>query len=331
MTITKKDVVARILQGRPSSPRPSASAFAPANIALCKYWGKRDEELNLPVTPSLSVSLGSFGSKVTLSLQGGSDAAELNGERLAEDSFFAKRLFAFLDLFRPAPDTRFSVVAHNTIPTAAGFASSASGFATLALALNEIFGWDLDRRSLSILARLGSGSASRSVYEGFVEWQAGTSPDGMDSYAEPLDAKWKDLRLGLLAVSTDHKPVPSRAAMKRTVETSSLYTAWPAKVEKDMAALKDAIRRRDFPLLGQTAESNALTMHATMMAASPPVLYWLPASLSAMHRVWALRDAGLPLYFTMDAGPNLKLLFEEKDAHAVKKVFYDVQIVAPFA
>lgn len=327
----KRDVVRRVLQDRPVRTSCEGAAFAPANIALCKYWGKRDEELNLPVTSSLSLSLGSLGSRVTLTLAEGADVVELNGTVLAADTPFAKRAVSFLDLFRPEPSARFHLGAENTIPTAAGFASSASGFAALVLALDRLFGWGLDRKSLSILARLGSGSACRSVHEGFVEWHAGQAADGMDSCAERLDATWPDLRMGLLVVSDEEKSIGSRPAMKHTVETSPLYAAWPAKVEKDMAALKDAIRRRDFPLLGRTAESNALAMHATMIAAWPPVLYWLPASVHAMQRIRALRDKGLELYFTMDAGPNLKLLFEEKDTDAVTHAFPEVEVVAPFA
>ncbi|MFH0954403.1 MAG: diphosphomevalonate decarboxylase [Verrucomicrobiota bacterium] len=329
--LKKRDVVRRVLQGRPVRASPEGTAFAPANIALCKYWGKRDEELNLPVTSSLSVSLGSLGSRVSLTLAEGADVVELNGTVLGADTPFTKRATAFLDLFRPDPSARFRLSAENTIPTAAGFASSASGFAALVLALDRLFGWGLDRKSLSILARLGSGSACRSVHEGFVEWHAGQAADGMDSCAERLDATWPDLRMGLLVVSDEEKSIGSRPAMKHTVETSPLYTAWPAKVEKDLAALKDAIRRRDFPMLGRTAESNALAMHATMIAAWPPVLYWLPDSVHAMQRIRALRDKELELYFTMDAGPNLKLLFEEKDTDAVTQAFPEVEVVAPFA
>ncbi len=329
-SVSKQDVVRLILKGRTTHPSPTASAFAATNIALCKYWGKRNEELNLPVTSSLSVSLGALGSNVDLSLIESPDEVELNGQRLEPGSSFARRVTAYLDLFRPDARTHFKVSAGNTIPTAAGFASSASGFAALILALNKMFGWELDKKSLSILARLGSGSACRSVYEGFVEWHAGQADDGMDSFAEPLADRWPELRMGLLVISGNEKSIGSRPAMLRTVETSPLYPAWPAKVEKDLPALKKAIREKDFPTLGKTAESNSLAMHATMIAAWPAVVYWLPESVAAMHRITALRDQGLSLYFTMDAGPNIKLLFLEKDANAIKRAFPEVQVVAPF-
>jgi diphosphomevalonate decarboxylase len=267
---------------------------------------------------------------VTIGLREKSDWVELNGKRIERDSSFACRVSTFLDLFRPNRWTFFKVVAANTIPTAAGFASSASGFAAMTMALDELFGWKLGKRELSILARLGSGSACRSVYEGFVEWHAGKRPDGMDSYAEPLRVKWPDLRLGLVVVSDKEKSIGSRPAMKRTRETSILYRAWPPKVAEDLRDMKQAIRRRDFPKLGKTAESNALAMHATMIDSWPPVVYWLPQSVAAMRKIWNLRKNGLNIYFTMDAGPNLKLLFLKKEAAAVKKAFPGVQMVAPF-
>ena len=330
MTFTKQDIVRQILGRHPAQPRSSGSAFAPSNIALCKYWGKRDPELNLPVTPSLSVSLGKLGSKVNLRLCRHADQVELNGRRLKPDSSFARRVSAFLDLFRPDKKTFFHVVAVNTIPTAAGFASSASGFAALTMALNQLFGWMLNERELSILARLGSGSACRSVYHGFVEWRAGQRASGMDSYAVPLKARWQNLRMGLVVVSDQAKPIGSRPAMKRTTETSILYRAWPAKVADDLPRLKRAIRHRDFPMLGKTAESNALAMHATMIDSQPPILYWRPESVEAMNTVWRLREKGVEVYFTMDAGPNLKVLFLKKDTAAVKKAFPHLQIVIPF-
>ena len=315
---------------RQPAARRSGSAFAPANIALCKYWGKRDEELHLPITSSLSISLGKLGSEIILAPCHKWDRISLNGRLLAPDTAFVQRVTAFLDLFRPAPDFFFEVRAKNSIPTAAGLASSASGFAALTLALNELFNWKLARRPLSILARLGSGSACRSLHQGFVEWHAGQARNGMDSYAEPLAATWPDVRLGLLLLSEKEKPIGSRQAMRQTRRTSPLYEAWPAQADRDLAALKTAIRDRDFAALGRTAEANALAMHATMIAARPAILYWLPSSLTAMRKVHQLRVDGVKVYFTMDAGPNLKLLFLRQDQAAVADVFPDLRIVQPF-
>ena len=311
--------------------RGMATAYAPANIALVKYWGKRDEDLNLPVTGSLSISLGPLGSHVELARgTGGGDAFWLNGARVPPDSSFARRAGAYLDLFRPAADFAFELKARNTVPTAAGFASSASGFAALAKAVDGLFGWGLGTRELSILARLGSGSAARSLEEGFVEWHAGTAADGMDSYAERLAAEWPELRVGAVVLCSAEKPVGSRAGMKRSVETCEFYREWPGRVAQDLAALKAAIAAKDFKALGEIAEANALAMHALMAATRPPIVYALPETVAAMRTVWAAREAGLPLWFTMDAGPNVKLLFEARDEARVREAFPGVEVVAPF-
>ena len=326
-----RQVVQRILAGRGFQENGSAAVYAPANIALVKYWGKRDEALNLPVTGSLSISLGPMGSHVELARgTGAGDGVWLNGKPLSADSSFARRASAFLDLFRPAPDFVFDLKARNTVPTAAGFASSASGFAALAKAVDGLFGWGLATRELSILARLGSGSAARSLENGFVEWHAGTAVDGMDSFAERIDAAWPELRVGALVLCAGEKPVGSREGMKRSVETCEFYREWPGRVAKDLAALKAAIAAKDFAALGAVAEANALAMHALMAATRPPIVYALPETVAAMRAIWAARAAGLALWFTMDAGPNVKLLFEARDEARVRDVFPAVEVVAPF-
>lgn len=334
MRSLKKADVVRLLLGDRMGRMPvkfCATAFAPANIALCKYWGKRNDELNLPITSSLSISLGTLGTTTRVCLAGSpSDEVVLNGAPLPARGKFAKALSTYLDLIRPSPTVFFRVETRNTVPTAAGMASSASGFAALALALDDLFGWKLENRHLSILARLGSGSACRSVLKGFVEWEAGADEDGMDSHAVQVNGSWPSLRVGVLKLSEAEKEISSRQAMKRTRRTSALYEAWPVKVAHDLSILKEAIDARDFELLGRTAESNALAMHATGLAAWPPVLFWLPESVATMHRIWELREKGLPVFFTMDAGPNVKLLFQAEHETAIRNAFATVDVVAPF-
>ncbi len=326
-----RQVVQRILAGRGFEEKGGGEVYAPATIALVKYWGKRDEALNLPVTGSLSISLGPLGSHVALARgEGAGDRVWLNGRELAAESSFARRAGAYLDLFRPSADFRFELKARNTVPTAAGFASSASGFAALAKAVDGLFGWGLSTRELSILARLGSGSAARSLEEGFVEWRAGEAADGMDSYAERLGAEWPELRVGALVVCSAEKPIGSREGMRRSVETCEFYREWPGRVAKDLAGLKAAIGGKDFGALGAVAEGNALAMHALMAATRPPIVYALPETVAAMRTVWAVREDGLPIWFTMDAGPNVKLLFEARDEARVREAFPGVEVVAPF-
>ncbi len=338
----RQEFVNRLLKRTKGKPGTRGEAFAPSNIALCKYWGKRDAELNLPVNSSLSISLGKLGTRTIIKFAKIADRIYLNGKPAPKA--FAARLSAYLDLFRKEGQF-FEVRTRNNIPTAAGLASSASGFAALIKALDELMGWGFNARELSMLARVGSGSASRSLYDGFAVWHMGQRADGMDSFAEsfsnawktkgvqaqPASNVWKDLRVGILEVSKVRKKVGSTEGMNRTRETSELYESWPAQAQCDYDELRTAIAAKDFPMLGKTAENNALSMHATMMAAWPPLCYWKPQSVSLMQKVWAAREEGMELYFTMDAGPNLKLLFLKENQAAVKKLFPKVQVVRPFA
>ncbi len=306
-------------------------AFAPTNIALVKYWGKRDVELNLPLTSSLSIALPDKGAltKVTLHDQP-QDIITLNGREIPTDSAFAARTSRFLDLFRSEKKWTVKIDISMSIPVAAGLASSACGFASLVSALNDLFLWKLRKRDLSILARLGSGSAARSLWNGFVEWHAGVQSDGMDSFAEPLTFEWPELCIGILTVSAAEKAVSSREAMQRTVNSSLLYGNWPKKVSQDMAILKQALQVKNFALFGGTAESNALTMHATMLSSWPPICYYLPETIAAMQQIWKLRNEGLELYFTQDAGPNLKLLFLVEDKEKVEAQFPSMETIKVF-
>lgn len=304
---------------------------APVNIALAKYWGKRNVELNLPVNSSLSISLPDLGTSTQLELiEHSQDTITLNGQALSPDKPFCHRLSRYLDKFRPDATFGFTVNTVNTVPTAAGLASSASGYAALVLALNDAFQWQLDTKSLSILARLGSGSASRSIFKGFSIWHKGETETGLDSFAEPVPTLWPEFCIGLLEVDTEEKAIGSTAGMQRTVEQCDLYQSWPKKAEKDVATIADAIYNKAFTVLGETAENNALSMHATMIATWPPILYWQPESITFMHQVWELRRQGIEVYFTMDAGPNLKLIFLSKDIPAITAAFDSIQIMKPF-
>lgn len=316
----QQEAAARLLPPSWAPVVDASTASAPVNIALAKYWGKRDEELHLPVTDSFSVALD-LHTTTTVRQALSHDEVVANSQPMSRDSSFYRRCVQFLDLFRPTPSFAFSVSTTNAIPTAAGLASSASGFAALTLALNQFFGWRCDRRALSCLARLGSGSACRSLYPGFVLWQKGVLADGCDSYAIPYDGWWPELTLAVLMLSSDEKPISSREAMRRSVETSPMYTLWPEQVAKDIASITQSINDRNFSHFGQTVERNALMMHASMLTASPPICYWREETVAAMNAVWQARREGVELYCTMDAGPNLKLLFLNKDAEAVFQRF----------
>jgi diphosphomevalonate decarboxylase len=328
LTIDAQTIVNQILPHRLPA-QESAEAFAPANIALCKYWGKRNEALKLPLTGSLSVSLGQLGTRMRISLDD-RDRLSINGTPQLAESNAYKRLFAFLDLFRVS-GTAFRVESHNSIPMAAGLASSASAFAATVNTLNQLYGWDLGDSQRSILSRLGSGSASRSICPGFVEWQAGERPDGMDSTAVALESVWPEFRVGILTLSAAEKPVGSSEGMQRTLETSMLFQSWPNQVAKDLPVIREAVLQKDFKSLGPAAEQNAMAMHATMIAAWPPIIYWQPESVATLRRVHGLRADGVEVFATMDAGPNVKLLFEAKTENDLRQAFPDLKVISPFA
>lgn len=330
--MNRQTLIKQLLAGKANKPAQlSAGAYAPTNIALVKYWGKRDKELNLPVTGSMSISLADKGAHTSVSLTDRAhDEIIINAKAAARESKFVQRLIAFLDLLRPNATVHYRIDTKVNIPIAAGLASSACGFAALIKAFNQFYGWQLPDEILSILARIGSGSASRSIYEGFVEWHQGERSDGLDSYAEALPYSWPDLRIGLLIFTDAEKSIGSTEAMLRTVQTSRLYSAWPRQVAEDLVKMKQALAVHNFALLGQTAEQNALSMHATMLSAWPPICYAGKATLEAMHKIWRLRNEGLALYFTEDAGPNLKLLFQARDEALVKDHFSNLEVVSPF-
>ena len=312
----------------------TARAFAPTNIALVKYWGKRDADLNLPITGSLSVALPAKGAWTTLSILPNADAdrVTLNGELMLPETGFVSKISHFLDLFRPLPTVRYAVDSVMNIPVAAGVASSACGFAALVLAIDALYGWSLPRETLSILARLGSGSACRSVFGGWVEWKPGRLKDGRDSFASPyaVDADWSDLRLGLLLCCTQPKAWGSREAMQRSIDTSPLYAAWPGQVAVDLLALKVALSTGNFKALGEIAERNAEAMHACMRAAVPSIDYATDDTRAAKATVQRLRREGISVFYTQDAGPNLKLLFLDSETAAVRAAFPGIEIEQPF-
>ena len=265
--MTPADYLAPYLPSR-LEPVEAATAYAPANIALAKYWGKRDRVLNLPVNGSLSISLGSHGSRTTIRAAD-TDSITLNGVLAGEDSPLHRRTFAFIEYIRRGAPQPLAISSENTIPTAAGLASSASGFAALTRALNAYWQLGLPDAVLSALARIGSGSAARSLWHGFVKWDKGEQADGSDSIAAPIVSDWQDLRIALLPIDSGAKKTTSGDGMNHTTATSPLYVAWPATAARDLATIEAAIHAHDFSTLAATAEANALAMHATMLGARP--------------------------------------------------------------
>ncbi|HLQ94941.1 MAG TPA: diphosphomevalonate decarboxylase [Pseudogracilibacillus sp.] len=290
-----------------------AVAKAHTNIALIKYWGKRNESLILPTNNSLSVTLDGLYTKtaVTFNPSLKEDLFYLNEELISGKAY--EQVTQFLDKLRlmaVSPELYAEVTSVNKVPTAAGFASSASGFAALASAAQRALGLDLSNQELSKITRQGSGSACRSIYGGFVEWEKGVLEDGSDSFAVPVTPQnhW-DIRVAAVVLTAQEKDVSSRTGMKRTVDTSVFYDGWLDSLPADLEGIKTGIMAKDFEKVGAIAEANCLKMHATTLGANPPFTYWTDATMAAMQTVQQLRKEGVPAYFTIDAGPNVKVLY----------------------
>ncbi|MCJ1657046.1 diphosphomevalonate decarboxylase [Staphylococcus sp. NRL 16/872] len=306
--------------------KQSGKARAHTNIALIKYWGKADEALIIPMNNSLSVTLDRFytETQVTFDETLSHDQLVLNGEEV--DAKESAKIQRYMDMIRKEAGitTHALIESENFVPTAAGLASSASAYAALAGACNEALQLGLSDKDLSRLARRGSGSASRSIFGGFAEWEKGH--DDATSYAHSIDANgWEDdLAMIFIVINNKSKKVSSRSGMSLTRETSRFYQYWLNHVDEDLKDTKDAISKKDFKRMGEVIEANGLRMHATNLGAQPPFTYLVPESYEAMRIVHECREAGLPCYFTMDAGPNVKVLIEKKNQQAIVDKFLEI-------
>jgi diphosphomevalonate decarboxylase len=290
-----------------------ATAVAHANIALVKYWGKRDEALLLPEAGSLSVALDRLLTTTTVELGAAEDSLRIDG-RLASEAEL-RRARAVLDAAGIA--ARAQIESRNDFPTAAGLASSASGFAALAVAACAAAGQRRTERELSALARLGSGSAARSVPGGWAVWE----DDGAAQVASP---EHLPLRLVVALCSEGAKSVGSREGMKRTRETSPYHRAWIEQCRRDLPEALELLLARDLPGLGALAERNAILMHANALAADPPLFYWAPATVGCLSSLWRLREQGAPAWATIDAGPHVVALCAPGDAARVEAALRSV-------
>lgn len=295
------------------------TARAHTNIALVKYWGKKDQELIIPQTDSLSLTLNEFyaDTGVEFDSELKSDHIQIDGQRVTGHA--ASKVTTFLNLVRQlsGQSNYAHVVSVNHVPMSAGLASSASAFAALATAASKAAGMDLNRRELSRLARRGSGSATRSIFGGLVEWHRGH--DDATSFAEPIMEN-VDFGIEMMAIliDTKEKKISSRFGMQSSVETSPYYPAWRKVVAQDMTAMKAAIQAQDISRIGAIAEENALRMHALTLSADPGFTYFDGQTIQAIEAINDLRSQGISCYYTMDAGPNVKVIYDQKDR---KKIY----------
>ncbi len=296
------------------------------NVAVAKYWGKRNEALNLPCTGSISITLGGLNTTASLSRRtAGQDEIRFAGQPAPPRE--AGRISRFLDLARErATDpSGVSVDLTSDFPVAAGIASSASTFAALATGAAHLFGLGLDTQELSVLARRGSGSAARSIHSGFVEWLAGHASDGHDSYAVQL-APPDHWNLAVLVAVTDRgqKRIGSTEGMAQAVERSPFFAAWTQTHDADLNEIRTAIRERDLARLGTVAEHNCLKMHAVCLGSTPHLLYWKPATVAVIERIRLLRAEGLNAYFTIDAGPQVKVICPAEESVRIADLLAEI-------
>ncbi|MBI5532265.1 MAG: diphosphomevalonate decarboxylase [Deltaproteobacteria bacterium] len=296
-----------------------ATARAHANIALAKYWGKADPEQNLPAVPSVSVTLDALSTQTEVQFDDALEADELTLDAVRVQGRGLKRAARLLDEVRAMAGSKSfaRITSHNSFPTGSGLASSASGFAALALASMAAAGLPIDRAMASDMARRASASAARSIFGGFVRLEAG-APGQRTLAASPIaPAGHWDIRVVVAVTSLGPKRVGSTEGMRHTASTSPYYGPW-IEMSRGLAdRVQKAILDRNLVALGEAAEHSALSMHACAMASQPPLVYLEPATLACVEAVRRLREQGVQAWVTIDAGPHVKVLTSPEQAARV--------------
>jgi diphosphomevalonate decarboxylase len=294
-----------------------ATAVANPNIAFVKYWGRADDVLNLPANPSLSMNLAALTTATTVEFRPGlpSDMVMIDGQPATGHA--RQRVVQHLDRVRSLAgiSEKAFVASRNDFPSGTGLASSASAFAALSLAASRAAGLRMDEVALSRLARLGSGSACRSVPAGFALWQAGN--DATSFARQVVATEHWNLRDVVAIVSHRHKAVGSYDGHS-LAPTSPFHAARLATVPGLLATVLSGLEERDLVAMGPAIEADALAMHGVMMTSQPSLLYWEPATVAVLLGVQAWRQSGLNVFFTLDAGPNVHCLCESSDAAEVE-------------
>jgi diphosphomevalonate decarboxylase len=300
-----------------SSRSGTSTAQAAPNIAFIKYWGNRDNTLRLPMNGSISMNLDGLYTRTTVSFQPSLPFDELiiNGHEVAGAGL--ERVSYILDIVRGMANIheRAEIISENNFPSGAGIASSASAFAALALAGSQAAGLNLSEQELSRLARRGSGSASRSIPGGFVEWQAGTGDEDSFAFSIAPPDHWK-LADCVAIVSTTHKKTGSTEG-HYIASTSPLQAARIADTPRRLDLCRSAILNRDFDAFASIVELDSDIMHAVMMTSNPALHYWKPASLHIMHSVRQWREGGMQVCYTVDAGANVHVICPDAEARTV--------------
>lgn len=322
----KENEFKKILNGKSflNNKKKSKIFFAPINIALIKYWGKKDEDINIPMTTSISFSSRNLGTKTQIFL---AKKDEIILNNLSVDKIFFNRVFEFINLFRNVLNIKckLKIITYNNIPTASGLASSASGFAALTLALNDFFSLNLTPTELSELARIGSGSACRSIFtrQRFVIWY--------DRFAKPFEFKHelrkitKNMRAVVIVLDKKQKKISSRKAMNITKmhwlkNKNNIYGKWLQQSKKDILSLKNVKNWKDF---GEIIEKNSLLMHEAICEAG--INYLSSKTFKILNFVSMCRKNGLFVYATIDAGSNVVMVYQNGDEKKIKNALSNIK------
>ncbi len=296
-----------------------ATATAHPNIALIKYWGNRNHDLRIPVNGSFSMNLEGLSTKTEVLFREdlSADQLILNEEKMSGAGL--ARVSQILSEVRQKADISLyaEVVSENNFPTGAGIASSAAAFAALALAASKAAELDLDEPALSILARHGSGSACRSIPSGFVEWTNGETDEDSFSFSLAPPEHW-DLADCVAVISSGHKNIGSTQG-HRIAETSPLQNARVADAPRRIEICRKAILERDFETFASIVEEDSDLMHAVMMTSNPALFYWQPSTLHVMESVRDWRAEGIPVFYTIDAGPNVHVITLKEKMDEIKQ------------
>lgn len=302
------------------------TAIAHPNVALIKYWGRKDEELRLPTNGSISVNLSEMTTTTTVEFSENytSDQIRIDKQNLFDE---ADRVIIHLDRIRSLANSPLhaKVVSENNFPSGTGLSSSSSGFAALTLAATKALYLHLNEKELSILARQGSGSACRSIPDGWVEWNDAETSEG--SYAHSIFPKdhWDIIDI-VAVVSTEKKDVSTSEGQK-LAQTSPFFSTRQASMNKKISEIKRHISERNFVQFGELIEAEALNMHAVMITSSPSLIYWSVGTLELMKQIKKWRAEGLSAYFTINTGQDTHIFVEKKNASTLAEKLASISYV----
>jgi diphosphomevalonate decarboxylase len=282
-----------------------STAVAHPNIAFIKYWGNRDDALRLPANGSISMTLGTIETTVKVDFNDDltQDSLTIDGSQAKEREL--SRVSAHLDLLRSKAGARLHAQVETTsnFPRGAGLASSASTFAALTLAGTAALGLDLSEQELSILARHGSGSACRSIFGGFVEWQSGMTSDDSYGFQIATDDHWS--LTDIVVIVDDSEKQISSSEGHIIADSSPIQAPRVGDASRRLDLCRRAILKRDFESLANIAEADTIFMHAVMMTSQPAIYYWASDTLLLMKKIREWRNQAVPVFYTIDAGPNV--------------------------